>query len=133
MPYWSHNPGKDITREKQLEVEKTIALTQIKRNFAELAILHNGIRNPLTIIALLTESYCPDKFAEFENQIIKINQIVNQLDIGWVESESVLNFLNNHYIYPGSDKKEKSGDNILNRNFKKISLCFYLFEHCLSL
>lgn len=100
--------GRDITREKQLEVEKTIALTQIQRNFAELAILNDGIRNPLTILALLTETYCPEKYAEFENQIIKIDQIVNQLDIRWVESESVLNYLNKHYMHHASYKKEKS-------------------------
>lgn len=89
--------GRDITREKSLEKEKTVAIKQIQRNFAELAILNDGIRNPLTIMAMIVEMKCPDIFSDIETQIQHIDQIVNQLDERWMESESVLNYLQKHH------------------------------------
>ena len=87
----------DITREKSLEKEKTIAIKQVQRNFAELAMLNDGIRNPLTIISMMTENYNQKLYSDVEVQIKKIDQIVNQLDARWIESESVLNYIQKHY------------------------------------
>lgn len=87
----------DITREKDLEKEKTIAIKQVQRNFAELAMLNDGIRNPLTIISMMTENHNQKLYSDVEVQIKKIDQIVNQLDARWIESESVLNYIQKHY------------------------------------
>lgn len=89
--------GRDITREKSLEKEKKVAIKQIQRNFAELAILNDGIRNPLTIMAMVVEMKCPEIYTDIETQIQHIDQIVNQLDERWMESESVLNYLQKHH------------------------------------
>src|SRR5690606_36355226 len=43
--------GCDVTSERFLEREKERAAIQIQENIAQLAILNDGIRNPLTIIA----------------------------------------------------------------------------------
>lgn len=97
----------DITREHNLEKDKTVAITQIQRNFAELAILNDGIRNPLMIIALLVEMNCPKIYGDISVQIKQIDLIVNQLDNRWAESESVLNFLHKHYNIQLRDKNIK--------------------------
>ena len=40
--------GRDVTAERFLEREKERAAVQIQENIAQLAILNDGIRNPLT-------------------------------------------------------------------------------------
>lgn len=87
----------DITNEKTLEIEKAVAIKQIQRNFADLAILNDGIRNPLTVIATLFDLKCPDLYDEIMQQVKKIDTIVNQLDSRWVESKSVLRYLQKYY------------------------------------
>lgn len=89
--------GRDVTRERMLERERSVAITQIQRNFAELAILNDGIRNPLMVIGMMLDSQCPEMHDTVAHQIELIDQIVTQLDKRWVESESVLKFLQKYY------------------------------------
>lgn len=89
--------AEDITRRKMAEYENELALTQIKKNIAELSILNDGIRNPLTIIATLSESFGPGENAVIQDQIKKIDDLINQLDTRWVESEKIINYLKKHH------------------------------------
>lgn len=89
--------GRDVTRERLLEREKSVAIKQIQRNFAELAILNDGIRNPLMVIGMLSDLKCPEIHDSVTTQIQQIDQFVTQLDKRWIESESVLRFLQKHY------------------------------------
>ncbi|MCA1915245.1 transporter substrate-binding domain-containing protein [Methanospirillum hungatei] len=89
--------AEDVTRRKMAEYENELALAQIKKNIAELSILNDGIRNPLTIIATLSENLGPYENAIIQEQIKKIDLLINQLDIRWVESEKIINYLRKHH------------------------------------
>jgi PAS domain S-box-containing protein len=88
---------EDITRRKRAEYEKDIALRQIQRNFAELSILNDGIRNPLTVIAILAESLSKSSNNMVNEQISQIDALINQLDKRWVESEKIIKYLKKHH------------------------------------
>ncbi|ABD39787.1 putative PAS/PAC sensor protein [Methanospirillum hungatei JF-1] len=92
--------GKDITRERQLEDEKTAAVRQIEKNIAKLAVLNDQIRNPLSIILTLASMSDDVEFAEkISEQVAKIDSIVNDLDHRWMESDKVLEFLRKHHNF----------------------------------
>ena len=90
--------GQDVTDQRKLEQEKTVAITQIQKNLAQLAILNDEIRNPLTVIAMyadmLENSLMTDKII---NQITKIDLMINQIDQRWNESEKILEYLRKHH------------------------------------
>lgn len=90
--------GKDVTEERRFEKEKDIALVQIQMNLAQLAILNDEIRNPLTIIAAYVDMIGePRQVDPIILQIQRIDGIINHLDQRWIESEKVLNALRKHY------------------------------------
>ena len=113
-PYATIAQGHDITEEKRLEKEKDSALAQIKQNFAQLAILNDGIRNPLTIITLLIDDFedqtVVDKILE---QVKKIDNMVNQLDIRWMQSENVLGYLRRHHQVQIDSLSEKPDSKLI--------------------
>ncbi len=87
----------DITEQKKLEYERRELLTQLEKNLVELAFLNDKIRNPLTVIATLVDMHAPD-IQESINRCIKdIDDIINNLDKRWIESEKTINFLQKHY------------------------------------
>lgn len=100
----------DITHEKTLENEKAVAIKQIQRNFTDLAILNDGIRNPLTVISMMADLNCSDMYDSIQEQIKNIDTMVNQLDTRWVESESVLRYLQKHYNIDVRDDPTHCGD-----------------------
>jgi PAS domain S-box-containing protein len=82
--------GRDITAERQLEREKDEAAAQIQENIAKLAILNDGIRNPLTIIATFTEMAADTQIADLIlAEISRIDEMVNSLDREWIKSEKI--------------------------------------------
>ena len=92
--------GKDITRDRQLEDEKTAAVRQIEKNMAKFAVLNDQIRNPLSIILTLASMSDDVELAEkISEQVAKIDSIVNDLDHRWMESEKVLEFLRKHHNF----------------------------------
>ncbi|HWQ63275.1 MAG TPA: PAS domain S-box protein, partial [Methanospirillum sp.] len=90
--------GQDITDLKRLEKEKNASVIQIQKNLAQLAILNDEIRNPLTVIAMyadMTESSeVSDKIID---QIHRIDLMINQIDRRWDESEKILAYLRKHH------------------------------------
>jgi len=90
--------GRDITWELQLEKEKYAALVQIQKNLAQLAILNDEIRNPLSIIMTYADMFGdPQIIDQIIIQVRRIDEIVNHLDIRWTQSEKVLNAIRKHY------------------------------------
>ncbi|WP_324475158.1 PAS domain S-box protein, partial [Methanospirillum sp.] len=89
--------GRDITAERQLEREKDEAAAQIQENIAKLAILNDGIRNPLSIIATYIEMTSDKQVADIIlGEIRRIDEMVTSLDQEWIKSEKILNFLKKH-------------------------------------
>jgi PAS domain S-box-containing protein len=89
--------GVDVTNQKLLMREKNTALKQIERNMAELSILNDGIRNPLTIITCLVENLDSEIADKILTAVKMIDDMIYQLDRRWYESEKILEFLRKHY------------------------------------
>ncbi|HWQ66303.1 MAG TPA: response regulator [Methanospirillum sp.] len=90
--------SRDITSlilfEKEIEKK---GIKQIEQNMEQFQILNDKIRNPLAIIisyASLEKTKHNDIIVE---QARKINDLVTQLDQGWIESATVRAFLLKHY------------------------------------
>lgn len=95
--------GQDITGRLRLIQERDAAGSQIQQNLAQLAILNDGIRNPLMVISGYVElSGDPDLIARTREQISEIDTMVAQIDRRWAESEKILNFLRKHYECSGT-------------------------------
>jgi|GEM_PF-848843 len=89
--------GQDITEQLRLERQRDVAEVQIQQNLAELAILNDGIRNPLMAISGYAELYNnPDITSKILKQIDLIDEMVSRVDRRWAESEKILNFLRKH-------------------------------------
>lgn len=88
----------DISDRKQMEIVKREALEQIEQNIEQFAILGDHIRNPLAVIMGLS-SLAP---GEISDKIIlqarEIDRIITQLDMGWIESEKVRDFIKRYYM-----------------------------------
>jgi PAS domain S-box-containing protein len=90
--------GRDISHERKLEKDRDDALLQIQKNLAQLSILNDEIRNPLTIIVTYVEmTDNPGLIDQIAVQTQRIDMMVNQLDRRWLESEKVLNAIRKHY------------------------------------
>jgi len=90
--------AKDITEwiELQQKMQKE-GLMQLEKNMEQFQILNDEIRNPLTLIASyasLDGSPSCDKIIE---AVRRIDDLVTQLDKGWIESNKVRSFLLRHY------------------------------------
>lgn len=80
-----------------LEEQKRLALEQIEVNMEHMAILNDHIRNPLQTIvgwADLEGGVLAEKVLE---QAREIDEIVHKLDLGWMQSEKIREFLRKHY------------------------------------
>ena len=93
----------EIIHRKRLDKEIKIALTQISQNIEQLATLNDAIRNPLTIIALISETFEEKDQKRIMEAIHDIDDMVNRLDQGWIQSEKVKNFLIKHYRFKEED------------------------------
>lgn len=97
---------RDITERKILEAEREAALSQIQKNLAELAMINDGVRNPLSIILGYAEIYCSEGFENINTQVQRIDGMIHQLDQRWDESEKILRYLKKHHdvvLPPGTE------------------------------
>lgn len=94
---------EDISRRIKAEFENEQALIQIKKNIAELTLLNDGIRNPLTILYIISEELSSDNREIIQNQIEKIDSMITQLDKRWVESIKIIEYLKKHHNIEYSD------------------------------
>jgi PAS domain S-box-containing protein len=98
----------DITDQKQMEATKRRALQQIEQNIEQFAILGDHIRNPLAVIVGLSSLAPGDITDKIIQQAKEIDRIITQLDMGWIESEKVREFIKRYYMVgageTGTDK-----------------------------
>ena len=87
---------EDITQKKKYEEERIRMIQQIEKNLAELAILNDGIRNPLTVIMLIVDELDEAIANPVLAQIRAIDHLIDTLDKRWLESEKILQFLRKH-------------------------------------
>jgi PAS domain S-box-containing protein len=88
----------DITDKKQMELAKRKALEQIEQNIEQFAILGDHIRNPLAVIVGLSSLAPGDLTDKIILQAREIDRIITQLDMGWIESEKVRDFIKRYYM-----------------------------------
>jgi PAS domain S-box-containing protein len=91
--------ARDISERKQAEALKKEAFRQIERNMEQFAILNDHIRNPLQAIVGLSLLHAENEevCGKILGQVEEINQLVDQLDQGWIESEKVRDWLRKYY------------------------------------
>jgi PAS domain S-box-containing protein len=96
--------GRDITERKEIEQLQRESYQQIEKNLHQFAILNDHIRNPLSVIVLLTEMDAGSHCQQILEKSKEIDRIINQLDRGWLESEKIHQFLKKYYDI-GEEKK----------------------------
>lgn len=87
--------ARDITEQERLEKQKKEALDQIERNIEQFAVLVDNIRNYLAVIVGVAELEVEDKEASQKilGQAKRIEEVIDELDKGWLESEDIREFL----------------------------------------
>ncbi|NYT05390.1 MAG: PAS domain S-box protein [Methanomicrobiales archaeon] len=81
----------------EIENQKRLALEQIERNIEQMAVLNDQIRNPLQTIVGLADLQGGSIAEKVYEQAQEIDAIIRRLDIGWVESTKIREFLVKHY------------------------------------
>lgn len=89
--------ARDITERLEMERLKDEAFGQIEQNLEQFAILNDKIRNPLQVIQAIVEMDSCKEAKSVLTQVEIIDDLVNQLDRGYIESEKVREFLRKHY------------------------------------
>lgn len=90
---------RDITIQMIIEVDlENKGILQVEKNMEQFQILNDEIRNPLTIIAGIASLMDDEKTqSQILEQVHIIDDLITQLDKGWIESEKVRSFLLRHY------------------------------------
>ncbi|QSZ67370.1 PAS domain S-box protein [Methanofollis aquaemaris] len=85
---------RDVTERREMEQAREEAYAQIDRNIAQFATLGDEIRNPLSVIVGLADLNCTEEDTErILEQARIIDEIIDRLDKGWIESEKVQAYL----------------------------------------
>jgi len=85
--------ARDVAEERQREKEQVESLRQIHQNMEQFQILNDQIRNPVQVIIGLADLQGGDVGDRIIRQAHEIDEIVRQLDIGWLESAKVSAYL----------------------------------------
>lgn len=93
----------EIISRKRADQEIQKAIAQISENMEQMATLNDTIRNPLSVIAAISEMVSPAYSQDLIEAVHAINAMVTLLDKGWVHSEKVRNFLIKHYRFSEQD------------------------------
>lgn len=88
---------RDISERKYNELLIARAFARIDQNMEQFGALNDKIRNPLNIILCHASELSTPEGREILEQIQKIDEIVDTLDQGWVQSEKIRAFLRKHY------------------------------------
>ncbi len=86
----------DITERVITDQMKRETYTQLGKNIEQFAILGDHIRNPLQVIVGYAEMIDDPLATKILDQSNRIDEIIAQLDRGWIESASVRQFLRKH-------------------------------------
>ena len=85
--------ARDVAEERRREQEQAESLRQIQRNMEQFQILNDQIRNPVQVIIGLADMEGGDFGGRIIRQAHEIDEIVRQLDVGWLESAKVSAYL----------------------------------------
>jgi hypothetical protein len=96
---------KNITNQKILEEVEKKAFEQIERNVVQLSILNDHIRNPLAVIVALASMEGGPVMDRILVQAKEIDRIITELDMGWLESEKIREFMRKHYGVMSDDSR----------------------------
>ncbi|MDD4127023.1 MAG: response regulator [Methanomicrobium sp.] len=91
--------NRDLTAEKESRNREMEALKNIEKNLAQNAILNDGIRNPLTVISGFVSIENIERKKEILEQVKIIDNIISEVDKGWLESAKIREFLKKHYNF----------------------------------
>lgn len=91
----------DITREHDLEMHRKEANDKIEQIMEQLAIYNDHIRNPLTVIFGYAELEGGNRMKEIQNQVRIIDDIIDQVDKGFLESAKIREFMRKHHFSDG--------------------------------
>jgi PAS domain S-box-containing protein len=97
--------GRDITERMQNEQERKEAISQIAHNMEQLAVLNDQIRNPLSAILGYASLEEGPVFEKIIRLCYDIDHIITRLDMGYLESEKVRDFLKKHYNISADEKE----------------------------
>ena len=106
MPFWTRRDevggivgiSRNITIRVLLEqAAEREGISRLEKNMEEFQVLNDHIRNPLQIIAALTNLDAGPNAEKILAQVAIIDELVTRLDKGWVESEKIRSFLLRHY------------------------------------
>lgn len=97
MPNGSIAVVTDITDLRQVEKERRDLFSQIQKNIAEFAVLNDGIRNPLTIIAAYSDMHLAHNVDIIHQEVNRINDMITHLDRRWIESLKILGYLRKYH------------------------------------
>jgi PAS domain S-box-containing protein len=84
---------QDITGLKAMEEMRRRAYEQLEQNIEQFAILGDHIRNPLQVIVGLACMIDDPLAGRIVEQCAQVNDIITELDRGWVMSENVRQYL----------------------------------------
>ncbi len=86
--------NRDILDRKMAEKIKRQAFDQIEQNMEQFAILGDHIRHPLQVIQARADLLDDAEVAgRLRDQVRRIDDIIKQLDKGWIESRKIREFL----------------------------------------
>jgi PAS domain S-box-containing protein len=87
----------DVTEQKMMQEIEKRAFEQIEKNINQLSILNDHIRNPLAVIVGLADMEGGANGEKILAQAREIDRIITSLDMGWLESEKIREFMRKHY------------------------------------
>lgn len=90
----SHDITLQVLLQKEMEKK---GIVQIEKNMEQFQILNDRIRNPLAVIVSAASLVEGEMSKTIINQANLIDDLVSQLDQGWIESEKIRSFLLRHY------------------------------------
>lgn len=94
--------ARDITKwVTMIKKAQKEGITQIEKNMEQFQILNDQIRNPLTVIATYASMDEGPSCNVIMDAVQTIDDLVMQLDRGWIESEKVRSFLLRNYGHGG--------------------------------
>lgn len=88
---------RETTRQQELEQMKKESIFQIEKNMEQFAILNDHIRNPLQAIVGLADLEGGSNAEKIIESAREIDDIVKELDSGWIESDKIREMLLRHY------------------------------------
>ncbi|MBN1166484.1 MAG: PAS domain-containing protein [Methanospirillaceae archaeon] len=88
---------RDVTELNELYRHEHDAISRLEENLVQLATINDNIRNPLTIIATIAGMLDEETEEKLTEQVSRIDQLVTNIDRGFIGTEKVRMYLRKHY------------------------------------